>query len=717
MRVARSPAASRSSIPSGARRWATRSRPRACRRPAAVWEPPSTSRARALEHGLGLVEAAPLDERLDEHAEVQQAIEERRLRALGVERGARVCLGPRQVAAPQREQSAQPGARGEERAVAARAGVRDRRVEEPGDLVEALGPEQGAARVEEPRRVGDLLQRARGEGAPGQPCGRLGRLVAEDRARRADRERVPRQRLRAPRALAQRPGAALDRGRRRLVDHADADRRALEHEPEHVLVRAERGGGAVEHVERVGRSQRPRERVAEHERGGRTRLGVGRGQERGLEVRLPVREAGAGVGDPELEQQRGAPARRRRLGQRAAQVRGGDLGRAAAGRRAGGLVEPVDDPRVAGGVAQEEVLGDPLRAAARIQEPGGVPVPARTVGSGELAVDPGADDRVREGERSAGRQDLRRRELIRGDGRLVDVEPGERRRVREAGGLEDRERARQPRRRAPAGGRAGAAPSARPRAPRSRRSTATAAAVGRTPASRSGGDELPHEERRAAGEVRARRDEARLRGRAEPVLDHQADAGAAQASRADRLGERVARERAQRVRVGRRLGAHGDEQGDGKLLQARQQEREVAERGAVRPVRVVDGEAERPERREVGAEPVEPVQDRERRVDPRRGGVRVRTGQPEHARGDARRAAEQLRALAGRRLGERRLEELPRDPERELTLELGPARAQHAHPLAGRERARGREERRLPDPRRALDDDQRAAAGARVRQR
>jgi hypothetical protein len=90
-------------------------------------------------------------------------------------------------------------------------------------------------------------------------------------------------------------------------------------------------------------------------------------------------------------------------------------------------------------------------------------------------------------------------------------------------------------------------------------------------------------------------------------------------------------------------------------------------------VRVVDDDAERARDREVRAEPLEPVQDRERGVEVRRA-RRVlcsRPGETEQVGSDPGCTLEQLGALRARGLDERRLEELADDAEGELALQLG----------------------------------------------
>ena len=81
-----------------------------------------------------------------------------------------------------------------------------------------------------------------------------------------------------------------------------------------------------------------------------------------------------------------------------------------------------------------------------------------------------------------------------------------------------------------------------------------------------------------------------------------------------------------------------------------------------------------------------------------------------HMRRERRCALEQLSPLVGGATAQHRLEQLARDPERPLALQLGPACAGHLEsPLLGRARRRA-EQARLPDSGSALDDHHPASA-------
>ena len=127
-------------------------------------------------------------------------------------------------------------------------------------------------------------------------------------------------------------------------------------------------------------------------------------------------------------------------------------------------------------------------------------------------------------------------------------------------------------------------------------------------------------------------------------------------------------------------------------------------------MQVVDDQQRRLAESEIGSDPVEAVQHRERRLGP--------LSQPVcRSRGEQRRTelggtCQQLGAKIRRRRGERPLEQLPHDPERELALELSSSRGQHLElPRVGK-LPRCAQEPCLADPGGPLDDNQTTLASA-----
>ena len=184
---------------------------------------------------------------------------------------------------------------------------------------------------------------------------------------------------------------------------------------------------------------------------------------------------------------------------------------------------------------------------------------------------------------------------------------------------------------------------------------------------------------------------------------------------ADHLGGRIGRHAREQLGIGARLARAGrQDERDVQLFEPREQKGQVAQRGGVCPVRVVDDDAERAGGGQVRAQPVEAVQDRERGIDARRVRRRPQRVRPEAEQGGrhAGGVLQQIGALELRCLGQRRLEKLTHDSEGEIALQLGPARPQHAHPAVCRRRPRRGEQRRLADPGRPLDHHEPAAPGA-----
>ena len=176
-------------------------------------------------------------------------------------------------------------------------------------------------------------------------------------------------------------------------------------------------------------------------------------------------------------------------------------------------------------------------------------------------------------------------------------------------------------------------------------------------------------------------------GSPERGLDEVLDRGSRQRREAHDLGRGIRGDRRQQVRLRPALARPaGDDERDVELLEPCEQEREVAQRRRVGPVRIVDDEAERALGREVGAQPVEPVQDRERRIDsgPSVSCARSPPGRLSRPAATPAAPCSQSARSAAAALGEHRLEQLPHDAEGEVALELGAARAQDAHVLRPR---------------------------------
>ena len=196
----------------------------------------------------------------------------------------------------------------------------------------------------------------------------LGGLVREDGDERGRGQQLGWRRRIAGGPLAQRLTAEGHRGCGRGVVHPGDDGRGLELERELGVVRIERRRCAIENLDRLREALSAAERERQHHRCLGGCRGVRRGVHGLLQVLGPVGEPGARLGHSEVEQQCRPVARRRWFSERSAQEDRLRLGSALLSRRAGGLDQPLDDPAIGGGLADQQVLGDALVRARLLGE-------------------------------------------------------------------------------------------------------------------------------------------------------------------------------------------------------------------------------------------------------------------------------------------------------------------------------------------------------------
>ena len=309
---------------------------------------------------------------------------------------------------------------------------------------------------------------------------------------------------------------------------------------------------------------------------------------------------------------RRSAASRRRLGQRAAQVRRGALGRAArAGarrpRRAGAPRSQASARRL--GVQQVQRRSRSGSARSRREQLGGVrraKARARRRRSSRTARRRPADARAPA--RGSPCEQARPRVARRRRGPRHGVEAGERARH---GAAERRARARRPRGRAPrrrrAGGRAGARRCARPARARTSLSRAATSSVGCDAVGASWRSSAPSRNGLPAGDGVAGVREAGSR-RGQPLAHERLRRGGAERARAHgRLGC-GGQQLGQQVGLRRRLArAHGADHAEPQLVRAGGELRQPAQRRRVGPVHVVDDEHGRAALGEVGGQPDQPV--------------------------------------------------------------------------------------------------------------
>jgi hypothetical protein len=461
----------------------------------------------------------------------------------------------------------------------------------------------------------------------------------------------------------------------------------------------------------------PAEGVPEDEGCVGGRRGARRRRDRSLQVLGPAVETGVSLRCAEVEQQFRLLVRRRRLGECSAQEERFGLAGAALSRRARRLDEPRCDPGIARRLGDEQMLRDELaRAGLLVEQPGRAPVRLRALRARKLGVDAAADDGVNKCQRQLRLDDVRVRQELGCLGGLRRVELRESCSANEIALLEHGQRARQ-----------ASGVLRQPAETEMDRATDGAGADSlRVTCGVRGRDdsafaqcpeELAEEERGASRRIRAGTDEGGIRAFSERCFHELGDGGSRQRTQADDPGERSGGHRREQLGVGARLArTRSDDERDVQLLEARQQEGEIAQRGRVRPVRVVDDETNRTRGGQVGAQPVQAVDDRERRIDS--GAVQLgasrRPGKRQQPGRDAGSVVQQFCALRLRRFGQGRLEELTNDAKREVALQLGSARAKGTHAVRRRFGAHGIEQRRLSDPGRPFDDHEAPMPRARV---
>ena len=157
-------------------------------------------------------------------------------------------------------------------------------------------------------------------------------------------------------------------------------------------------------------------------------------------------------------------------------------------------------------------------------------------------------------------------------------------------------------------------------------------------------DQLLDEERNAARRRMARPRERRIHLGPEPQLYQLGHRPLAQRCQRKNLRRPVGGERRKQRRNVRRLGrpCRGDYR-DRQLGKPRSEIVEEPQRGLVSPMGIIDTEQQRGASAEVRAQPVEPVQDRERRVQQRIGDVILRHRDAQQTGRAPGRAAEELR--------------------------------------------------------------------------
>ena len=213
--------------------------------------------------------------------------------------------------------------------------------------------------------------------------------------------------------------------------------------------------------------------------------------------------------------------------------------------------------------------------------------------------------------------------------------------------------------------------------------------------------QLGHIQGIPAGRRPHRRAQLLARPLAERGVNDRADRDFAQQRRAhDRRGLR-----AQRIKrhpgCDRPTRPQHDQQRQRQTLDSRSEMRQPPKRRLIRPMHIIHSDQHRPAVREIGGQPIEPMQDGKRRVP--RGRLADLSQQQRSNR--AGRAREQRVTLAHLSARQPALEQLAHYTEREPRLKLRATRSQHLVTQPGCPPARRLQERGLPHARPALDDD------------
>ena len=298
-------------------------------------------------------------------------------------------------------------------------------------------------------------------------------------------------------------------------------------------------------------------------------------------------------------------------------------------------------------------------------------VQARPLARRQIGLDCGPHDRVDEAQRSALLEDPCGGELVGGGGGGTGVQAGE------AGGEPEVRLAQHGRRwcQFPSGRGQATQPlhdRVRDRARRKRRDAGRRLPQSaRCPPPQIVADELVDEERNAASHLVAGRRESRLHVGPEPQPHKLGHRVHAQRRKYQDLGRRLGGERGKQQRTASRLGGpRRRDDRDRQFPQPSPQVMQKAQRGLVSPVHIVDAQQQRAAPPQVRAQPVEPVQDRERRVEQRFRSVILRRRDAEQRRRAPGRAGEELGPFRRRRRDERGLEQLADQAVGEVSLEF-----------------------------------------------
>ena len=325
------------------------------------------------------------------------------------------------------------------------------------------------------------------------------------------------------------------------VEESESDGHGLQRHVSPALVPLQAKLDVVDHLDRLGEPEMEAQGGGEQQAGaGSGRVVPGRRHGR-RQVLLPARLTGAVLGRSEVEEQPGVDLPRQRLRHGAAEIGDRRFRRAGGRGGPGGPPQLLHHPGVARRSGQQQMLGDASLARVALgQQARRLGMRLGAVGGGDLPVDTGPQHGVDEGERPL-LQDAGPDENLRGHCRFVRGEPGQTRRLRRLGALQDRHGASE------AGG-------VRAQPPELQHRPSTHRGGGDPLHARCrGGDrsdplldqrrhERADEERRSAGRIPAGRRELGLRLRAQRRPDQPGDPVGGERRESEDLGRRVHRQ-------------------------------------------------------------------------------------------------------------------------------------------------------------------------------
>ena len=311
--------------------------------------------------------------------------------------------------------------------------------------------------------------------------------------------------------------------------------------------------------------------------------------------------------------------KRGRLSQRAAEQAGRGLRRAAVHRRPRGLAQATEHPAIARRPHADKMCSDlSRRGPVRVKQTGGTTMRRVALVAAQRCLDCVVDNRVNESRTVIGCQHLEPNEAGGQSRGVRHLHAGDRRRVAQLAAVpEHGERLGKPQRVRIKAANAGKHPQCDPLTPANQKLVRLKLGQPLT-VELHRPQQLGHIQRIAASRRPHRRAQPIARPPTNRVADNRAHGALAQKPRPHHR-QRLRTQRKRRSSHRRRLtGPQRDEDPQRHPLQARRQIRQPPQRRLIHPLRIINGDQQRPTVCEIGSQPVQAVQNRKRRVIGRR---------------------------------------------------------------------------------------------------